>query len=395
MSRKQTRSSGSGDGRPALSFELDESAPQTSRRQYEGPFQDAVYSPLPLFESEKLIGESEVLYRLFDLIGAASRSDQNVLIQGETGTGKNLVARTIHSQSDRSENWLIVVNCALIGAEELEPILLGPTALSSEGVFEAAVGGTIVFDHVDELGPNAQAHLNHLLETHTFENAPESRSAAFDLRLLFLATRPLPDEEFKRDLYYRLNQFPIRVPPLRARPGDIIPLARHFLQPKSERARSSAEKFFSRGTKTALQEHEWPGNVRELQNAVRRAAAVSERPTISEEDLPPSIRESEPSPSQETPSRENPFQKESSRESTSEAHAQKETSPSQPGENSGDESSPFFVETNGGIPEIEEIKREAVKRAYDLCDGDIDRAAVELGIARSTMYRLLKRYDLK
>lgn len=387
LNEKQTRPSAAGDGRSTHSFELDDSVPQTGRRQYEGPFQGAVYSPLPLLDSEKLIGESEALYRLFDLIGAASQSDQNVLIQGEVGTGKNLVARTIHSQSDRSENWLIVVNCALVSAGELKSVLLGPSGYSSEGLVEAALGGTIVFDRVDQLDASAQACLNHLLETHTFTGAPGSRSTAFDLQLLFLATQPLPDEDFKESLHYRVNQFSIQVPPLRTRTEDIPQLAHHFLQEETPRKQSDVDRTLSKGAKTALRRHDWPGNVRELQNAVRRAAAVSDTSTIGEDDLPPSVREAKSSASQE----EAPSTPRAEQESVEEGAREEEASD----ETSSKKSSPFFSDIDGSIPEIEEIKREAVKRAYNLCDGNIDRAAVELGIARSTMYRLLKRYDLK
>jgi DNA-binding NtrC family response regulator len=344
---------------------------------------------LPLFGSEKLIGESEALYRLFDLISAASQTNQNVLIQGEPGSGKSLVARTIHSQSERSENWLIVVNCALTDASGLESILLGPSGLSSEGVFEAASGGTVAFDHVDQLGADAQSRLNHILETHSFACDPVRQPSAFDVRLLFLTTRSLSDGDFEKTLYYRLNQFSLRVPPLRTRSEDIVHLARHFLrrQQRSGEVQSEVEKALSQDAKAALRRYDWPGNVRELRNAIRRATILSEASTIEKRDLPPSVRE--PESSDFIPEKKQSPEK-ASREPTPAPRVEQETDA-----DAVEGTNPFFTETSGEIPEIEELKREAVERAYTLCDGDVDRAAVELGIARSTMYRLLKRYDLK
>lgn len=363
-----------GDGHRSVPFEEEKPTRTSSDRHYEGPLQNAVYSPPPIFGSEQLVGESQALVQLTNLIDAAARNEQNVLIQGETGTGKSLVARTIHARSDRSRHWLIVVNCAVLDAGALKPILLDPYDPSSKGVFEAAPGATVVLDHVDQLDFDSQAHLDHILETHSFACSPKSGSTHFDIRLIFVSTRPLPRETFKRDLYYRLNQFPIRVPPLRDRPEDIVPLARHFLHQQSPNPQSEENHSLSRGAKYVLRQHDWPGNVRELRNAIARAGIVSDTPTVEQSDLPPSVRRPE----------------------TSVLEGNVSDSPSGTGrsDDDPDASPPFFLETDGPIPEIEELKREAVKYAYDRCDGDIDRAAVELGIARSTMYRLLDRYDL-
>lgn len=366
-----------GYGQRYHSHELGETA-QPDQHRYEGPCKGPVYSPLPLSGTEKLIGESDALYRLFDLVASASRTNLNVFIRGEVGTGKSLVAKTIHSHSDRSKNWLIVVNCDLIQAEDLKPILLGSAPHSTKGVLEAANGGTVVFDHVDQLDFKAQAHLNHFLESHTFAGPPARQSEALAPQFLFIATSPLSHDEFKRGLYDRINQFPIQVPPLRAHDEDIIPLADHFLCQRYRRAQSDNEKNLSERTKTVLQRYDWPGNVRELQSAMLRAVDVSNTSTIEVNDLPSSVRQSAASTSQE---------------GSSTSH--EENSPKKISETPVQESSSFFIETDEDIPEIEEIKRKAVKRAYNLCDGDIDRAAVELGIARSTMYRLLERYGLK
>ena len=305
MQHERTERPPSRDGHPSASLQLEASPSDAPQHRYEGPLQDAAYSPPPLLRSEKLIGDSEALYDLIEAIGIAAQTDQNVLIQGETGAGKTLAARTIHAQSARRNHWLIVVNCAVLSPNQLPSLLLGSPEHSSKGGLDAATGGTVVFDHVDQLAPESQAHLAHLLETHSFTLPVDSDPSAFNVRLLFLTTAPLPTETFRDDLYYRLRQFPIQVPPLRDRADDIVALARHFLRHERHPPSSGPNDSLSRGAQSALRTHDWPGNIRELRNAMTQAAAVSETTTIEADDLPPAVQNATPDAAQEAPSSSN------------------------------------------------------------------------------------------
>ena len=376
----------SGSSRDGRSFTFDEADEQTSWRRYQGPRQDAVYSPVPLLDPGTLVGESDALERVRRLIDTATQNDLNLLIQGESGTGKNLIARLLHARSERSDNWLIVVNCELTEATDLKPLLLGaPAAAESPdfgGVFELASGGTVVLDRVDALDEEAQARLSHILETHSFKRLGGSRSEAFGARLISIASADLSREHFKDDLYHKLAQFPISVPPLRARDDDVLRLARHILRRCTDRDRTAESLSLSTDAQEALRSHDWPGNVRQLQNVVERAANASSSSVITEGDLLlPTSSAPVPAPSEDSPSAPDASDEPSPTADEASGNAEEHISE--------------VSDENGRIPTIEEMKKEAARRAYELCDGNVDQAAVELGIGRSTMYRMLKRYDLK
>lgn len=360
----------------------DDTTDRINWRHYQGPRQDAVYSPIPPFDPDALVGKSEAFQQVRDLLDTATQNTLNLLIQGESGTGKNLLAQTLHARSERSENWLLIINCELTEAEDLKPLLMGVSSgeATFEGVFEIAAGGTVVFDHVDALDSEAQAHLNHILETHTFERIDENHSPSLWVRLISIASEPLSRDTFQPDLYHKLAQFPIRVPPLRERSGDVVRLAHYFLRRRSTQKRTEHELSLSEEAKNALKAHSWPGNVRELRNVMDRAVASASSSEISAEDLMLSIYP----PANPDATADGPDRNDESR---------------QPDERSKKEPSrealPGMSDEEEQIPTIETMKKEAVKRAYELCDGNVDQAAVELGIGRSTMYRMLKRYDIK
>lgn len=367
-----------GDGSPPA---LNLTDAPTDRRLGEDLCRGALCSPVPPQSPKPLVGESEAIRRVGDLVDTAAQNTHNLLVQGESGVGKSRVARKVHAQSDRRMNWMIVVNCELITAEDLEGLLLG-TMRSAEGsdlgsLFNIAAGGTLVLDRIGALDESAQARLDHILETHSFPEA-EGTSPSLGVRLISTVAPGASQESFRRRLYDRLSQFSIRIPPLRDRPEDILPLARHFLRQHVDGGTKDGRRILTADAEEVLRRHTWPGNVRELKNAVERAASVGDPSVVRAEDLSLSVHVSS---SPESPNGDAPTES-----------VPDDTPPEQEAE------AAFSVEdmsSEGTIPTIEEMKREAVERAYEACGHNVDHAAVELGIGRSTMYRLLKRYDLK
>jgi len=362
--------------------EVAEPSGPTGWQNGSAPHPEAVYSPVPPLETAPLIGESDAFQRVRNLLDMALQDDLNLLLQGECGTGRSLLARTLHVRSERRDNWLLIINCELTRAEDLTALLMGRPAAESgfEGVFEAAAGGTVVLDHVDALDEEAQAHLNHILETYAFQPTGGDGMPSFGGRLLSIASEALSPETFQPDLYHKLAQFPIAVPPLRERGEDVVRLARHFLRRCAGPDRASRpERSLSDEAKRALRTHSWPGNVRELRNAIARAVAHASSPTIAAEDLMLSLH----APAEAAASTRPPDEAEDrcmsdwGRTGTEDDGARFEVAASE-----------------GQIPTIEEMKKEAVERAYELFDGNVDRAAVELGVSRSTVYRMLERYEI-
>jgi len=232
-----------------------------------------------------LVGDSGALRRVREQIAQVAATDSTVLIEGETGTGKELVARAIHEASARRERPLVKVNCAALPRELVESELFGHEkgaftgALSQRrGRFELAEGGTLFLDEIGELSLEAQAKLLRVLQEREFERVGGSRALRADVRVIAATNRDLQAEtrggRFRADLYYRLNVFPIAVPPLRERRDDIPRLLQHF----AARAARKLGKYTD-GVSPAFVEraraYDWPGNIRELENLVERATIVS------------------------------------------------------------------------------------------------------------------------
>jgi transcriptional regulator with GAF, ATPase, and Fis domain len=237
-------------------------------------------------------GLAEVVARV-DLVAAGSTS---VLITGETGTGKELVARAIHERGPRRGRLLVKVNCAAISSGLVESELFGHEkgaftgALARRrGRFELAHGGTLFLDEVGELPLDVQAKLLRVLQEREFERVGGSETVRVDVRVLAATNRDLPDMvakgTFREDLYYRLAVFPIALPPLRARAGDIAILAHAFLRRFARQAGKRIEGFAPEAMRR-LESYRWPGNVRELQNVVERAVILAAGPRVGAAALP-------------------------------------------------------------------------------------------------------------
>jgi len=279
-------------------------------------------------------------------------SDAGVVILGESGTGKEVVARTLHASSPRAARPFVAVNVAALPAELLESELFGHVrgaftgaTAAKPGLFEAAHGGTLFLDEIAELPLSLQAKLLRALHDGEIRRVGDTRAFAVDARVVSATHRDLAElvrrGRFREDLFYRLKVLTLRVPPLRARREDILPLARQFL-----RAERRGPRDFDRGACARLLEYAWPGNVRELQSAVKHGAALAAGPLVHADDLPEELVDGA-------------------------GRAAPSTTLLRP---------------------LAEVEREHILRVLDACDGSQQRAAGVLGIGRNTLWRKLRGY---
>lgn len=316
----------------------------------------------------RLLGQSASMRELYRMIDRVAPTDATVLILGETGVGKELVAREVHDRSPRAGRRLVAVNCAAIPRSLIESELFGYargafTGATAEraGLFEEASQATLFLDEIGEMRPTLQAKLTRVLEEKAVRRLGESRERKIDVRLVAATHRDLPAMlkagEFREDLWYRLNVCVLRVPPLRDRPEDIPLLAHHFLASHAPRG----PRGFSPEALAALRAHRWSGNVRELRSAIERAAIVEEGPMIRPESLPSEVR-----------------------------------------------GAASFVVTPGSgkglsdltYREVVDLARDEVTRRYlemvlVRCKGNVTVAALRAGVERESFHRLLRRHDVR
>ena len=303
-----------------------------------------------------IIGASEAMGEILNLVQKVADTNAAVLIQGESGTGKELIARSIHFNSSRSAKPFLAINCGALPESLLESELFGHTkgaftgaAGDKKGLFRSADGGTIFLDEIGEMPPPLQVRLLRALQEHEVTPVGSSTPVKFDARVIAATNRDLEKEvesgTFREDLYYRLNVIEMTLPPLRERRQDIPSLVRHFLGRAAEK-QSTVEKPITDEAMSALRNYDWPGNVRELENAVERAFILS-GDEITIDDLPPKIRRSV---------------------------------------GTGEWS-------NNGRPSLEEVERRYVLETLESTGHDKVEAAKILGIDLSTLYRKLKRYE--
>ncbi len=306
-----------------------------------------------------IIGETPAIGRVRSLARNCARSDLNVIILGETGTGKELVARMIHDLSGRKEKPLVIVNCAAIPDDLFESEVFGHERgaftgahASKVGLFEESDGGTLFLDEVGDTSLHNQARLLRAIETGTFRRVGGTADIQVHVRVVSATNKDLVEAvsagSFRRDLYHRLNAFEIHIPPLRDRRKDIPLLAGHFLAMAQQRLLSADEtakrvEGFKPNALEALQERPWPGNVRELCNVVERALVVARHGQIRRSDLVPG----------------------------------------------GPEAGP---ETR--FPTMSEMECQHITEAVQRCSGNITAAAELLKIGRSTLYRKVTEYGI-
>ena len=243
------------------------------------------------FDHYGIIGRSRAMVDVIRRAERVAETKSTVLITGETGTGKELVARAIHDRSAQRHMPLIKVNCAAIPETLLESELFGHVrgaftgaTTTKKGKFALADGGTIFLDEIGTMTPTLQSKLLRVLQEREFEPLGAERTEKVDVRVIAASNRDLrqmvSDNRFQEDLFYRLNVIPIEIPPLRERREDIPPLVEHFVRKHAQRTGRRVERIED-GVLSALQQYDWPGNVRELENTIERAVVLSPGPVIT------------------------------------------------------------------------------------------------------------------
>ena len=307
-----------------------------------------------------MVARSDKMKQLFTLVRKVAPSDASVLILGENGTGKELVASALHNNSKRAKGPFIKINCAAIPSELIESELFGHKrgsftgALADRpGVIELADGGTLLLDEIGEMPAALQAKLLRVLQEREFTPVGSTRPIRSDFRLICATNvnldAALADKKLRQDLYFRINTFTLSIPPLRERTSDIPVLAEYFLEKYSDRHQRPVTGIHPDAMRV-LQRHRWPGNVRELEHAIERAIIVTTETQIQAADLPAAMRDAEPA-----------------------------------------------LSNDAAIPEhhtLEEIERMAILRTLERTQWNKRAAATILGVYRPTLYSKLKKYNL-
>jgi len=245
---------------------------------------------------EKMVGKDKKMRKIFELISKISESDGTVLTQGESGTGKELVARAIHRRNSRKDHPFVVISCAAILATLMESEIFGHNKGAFTGAVNTTMGkleiadkGTVFLDDIDSLDINMQGKLLRVIQEKEFERLGSTKVIAIDVKFIAASNKDLEEliskGEFREDLFYRLNVFPVKLPPLRERRDDIPLLLGHFLKMHS-RDRNLQAKSFSQDAIKILMKYDWPGNIRELENLVERLSTLCKEPIIHLKDIP-------------------------------------------------------------------------------------------------------------
>lgn len=255
------------------------------------------------YSIDNMVGNCNSMRTIYEQIVQVADSSATVLVRGESGTGKELVARAVHFNSPRKNNAFISVNCAALPENLIESELFGHekgaftgAAQQRKGRFELANGGTLFLDEIGDISPSVQVRLLRVLQEKTFERVGGNETISVNVRIIAATSRNLEesmtDGTFREDLYYRLNVFPIMLPPLRQRKSDIMLLADHFLQKYGEMYNKEMKRISTSAINMMMAYH-WPGNVRELENCIERAVLTSSDGVIHGFNLPPSLQTSE------------------------------------------------------------------------------------------------------
>ncbi|HZZ57065.1 MAG TPA: sigma-54 dependent transcriptional regulator [Opitutaceae bacterium] len=343
-------------------------------------------------EGDGLVGRSPAMVRLRQLIERVAPTDATVFISGESGTGKEMIAREIYRRSPRRQQPFIKVNCASISETLIESEFFGHergaftgATERREGRFELAHNGTLLLDEVSEISGPLQAKLLRVLQEREFERVGGNRTIKVNVRILATSNRDLlrnvEEGNFRHDLYYRLNVFPVIVPPLRERPEDILLLADHFLR-RYARKHGIKVTGYAESARRAMMAYRWPGNVRELQNVVERAVILSEngRPVTA-------VALGLPVPEGPVEMPEMPAVEEGAA-----AEADGRLREAAPGPAPAAPEPVAVTDASGGVLSIAALEKQAIRAALAQTDGNRTQAATLLGISIRTLRNKLQEY---
>ncbi len=321
-------------------------------------------------ETSGMIGSSEAMREVFDVVARVAPTTTTILITGETGTGKELVAHAVHRNSPRRTQPFIKINCAAIAENLMESELFGHekgaftgAVVSKPGRFELAHGGTLFLDEVGELPREMQVKLLRAIQDQEFERVGGVRTIKVDVRLIAATNRNLRDDvaegRFREDLFYRLNVLPIHLPPLRERPEDIELLADHFLA-KFDRKLGKTHAGIDPAVREVFLAYPWPGNIREMENLMERLVLMARGETIGIEDIPPTVR------------------------SAAEGRAAAAVAQGDKG--------PFkeFIRTH-----MEDLERQMILTCLEECGDNVTKAAERLGLSRKGLQLKMIKYNLR
>jgi transcriptional regulator with PAS, ATPase and Fis domain len=328
-----------------------------------------------------LIGRSSAMLEIFEQIRKVAQQDITVMLLGETGTGKEVIARIIHRTSPRKKNPFEAINCAAIPENLFESELFGHEkgsftgALKThQGVFEKAHMGTLFLDEIAEMHPNSQARLLRVIQERRFGRVGGSKPIDVDVRLISASNRNMDEMIatglFRTDLYYRLMVYPIYLQPLRNRRDDIPLLCEYFIRQHTQATDDPVS--IERSALDILMGHDWPGNVRELENTIQYALVSAEKGRVRTQNLPPKFAVSKTSENNDA------FPYPSKRQ--------------EPAKEPGYTYPPAHQDEN--VPSMEEIEKQAITEALRVSGGNVSLAARYLGLGRTTVYRKMSAYGL-
>lgn len=323
---------------------------------------------------KELVGSSHQMNMVYKAIGLVLENDITVLLEGESGTGKDVIANIIHQNSKRKDNPFVVVNCGAIPKDLVESELFGHERGAFTGAearrlgkFELAHGGTLFLDEVGELPQDVQVKLLRAIQNREIERVGGNEKIKVDVRIIAATNKNLNEEvkkgRFRLDLYYRLNVYPIHIPPLRERPDDIVPLAYHFLKLYAAQFRTSAKVLSDDAEKYLLQQ-KWEGNIRELENLMQRAAVLTQGEVVTS--LVLQIHPGKP----ETLLKELPGLPAASKRALAE------------------------TTNNHTIIPLEEVEKNAISQALKIKNNNIRQVAKALGLSRTTLYNKITKYKI-
>jgi len=334
---------------------------------------------------EKIVGYSESMLKIYHLMTQIKSKDVTTILYGESGTGKNLIAETLHNISLRRERPNIAVNCPAIPSELLESELFGHEKGAftgaierKDGKFLAANSGSIFLDEIGDMSPSLQAKVLRVLESGEIERVGGAETIKVDVRIISATNQPLESRikegAFRQDLFHRINVFPITIPPLRDRKEDIVPTTLNILKNLKKKHKLSVD-FISHNAMATLVEYSWPGNVRELENTLERVVLINDNPLIRSENVKSILDENI------SPVSDNVITEEDEQSETGQVHKTMESV----------SEIPFDSDTPMTLKELERI---AIISGLERTNWNMSATAQQLGISRMTLYRKLDQHGI-